>query len=312
MRQLVYGEGLVSQDVAEPDPGPGEVVVTVSRAAVNPLDVWISRGTVAAAGPLPRTGGSEGAGVTADGRRVVFRGAGLGVMRDGTYAERVAVPAAALADIPDGVSDADAAGVGIAGVTAMDVLDLAGVAAGMTVLVLGASGGVGTYAVQMARARGARVVAQTSSAAHLDDLRSLADAVVVSIGDDLETGLRDAQVANVDVVLDPLGGPYGEPAARALGRGGTLVVFGASAGPRFSVFSTDLYRKGARILGYGGLGTNAAELSAKAARVLLMIADGGVRPVIAAELPLDAVNEAHARIVERRAGGKLLLVPTGG
>ncbi len=310
MRQLVYGEELVEQDVADPDPGPGEVVVTVRRAAVNPLDVWISRGTVAAAGPLPRTGGSEGSGVTADGRRVVFRGAGLGVMRDGTYAERVAVPAAALADIPAGVSDAQAAGVGIAGVTAMDVLDLAGVAPGMTVLVLGASGGVGTYAVQMARALGARVVAQTSSAAHLDHLRALADDVVVSIGDDLEAGLRDAQVSSVDVVLDPLGGPFGEPAARALGRGGSLVVFGASAGPRFSVFSTDFYRKGARIVGYGGLGTNASELSAKSVRVLEMIAGGTLQPVVAAELPLEQVNEAHARIVERRAGGKLLLVPT--
>ena len=76
MRQLAYGEPLVLQNVPEPEPGPGEVVVTVTRAAVNPLDVWVSRGTVAAAGPLPRTGGSEGAGVTEEGRRVAFRGAG--------------------------------------------------------------------------------------------------------------------------------------------------------------------------------------------------------------------------------------------
>ena len=76
MRQLVYGEPLVLQNVPEPVPGPGEVVIDITRAAVNPLDVWVSRGTVAAAGPLPRTGGSEGAGVTEDGRRVAFRGAG--------------------------------------------------------------------------------------------------------------------------------------------------------------------------------------------------------------------------------------------
>ncbi len=119
MRQLVYGEPLVLQNVPEPVPGPGEVVIDIKRAAVNPLDVWVSRGTVAAAGPLPRTGGSEGAGVTEEGRRVAFRGAGIGVARDGSYAERIAVPAAGLADVPDAVTDAQAAGVGVAGVTAL-------------------------------------------------------------------------------------------------------------------------------------------------------------------------------------------------
>ena len=77
MRQLVYGEPPELQEVPEPQAGPGEQVVTVSRAAVNPLDVWVSAGTVAAAGPLPRTAGCEGAGVTEDGRRVAFRVAGF-------------------------------------------------------------------------------------------------------------------------------------------------------------------------------------------------------------------------------------------
>jgi len=309
MRQLAYGEPLVLENVPEPEPGPGEVVVTVTRAAVNPLDVWVSRGTVAAAGPLPRTGGSEGAGVTDDGRRVAFRGAGLGVARDGGYAERVAVPASALADIPEEVTDAQAAGVGVAGVTALDIVELAGVEAGMTVLVLGASGGVGSYTVQFARRAGARVIAQTSHEDHLAGLLEHADDAIVSSGEDLEQQLRDHGVQSVDVVFDPLGGPYGEPAARALGRGGTLLVFGASAGPRFSISSADFYRKMARVLGYGGLGSNAAELSWKSAHVLEMLASGELQPVATTELPLEDVNEAHDRIVERRAGGKLLLVP---
>lgn len=309
MRQLAYGEPLSLQNVPEPEPGPGEVVVTVTRAAVNPLDVWVSRGTVAAAGPLPRTGGCEGSGLTDDGRRVAFRGAGLGVARDGAYAERVAVPASALADIPAGVTDAQAASVGIAGVTALDIVELAGVEAGMTVLVLGASGGVGSYAVQIARQRGARVIAQTSREASVAGLLELADDAIVSSGDDLEAQLRDHNVASVDVVFDPLGGPYGEPAARALGRGGVLLVFGASAGPSFSISSADFYRKMARVVGYGGLGSNTAELSSKSAHVLELMATGDLRPVATTELPLEDVNEAHARIVERRAGGKLVLVP---
>lgn len=308
MRQLVYGEPLVLQNVPEPVPGPGEVVIDITRAAVNPLDVWVSRGTVVAAGPLPRTGGSEGAGVTEEGRRVAFRGAGIGVARDGSYAERIAVPAAGLADVPDGVTDAQAAGVGVAGVTAFDITELAGVEAGMTVLVLGASGGVGSYTLQMARARGARVIAQTSREESVARLLDLADDVVVSSGDDLETRLRDLG-AGIDVVFDPLGGPYSEPAAKALGRGGVMVVFGASSGPSFSIASADFYRKSARILGYGGLGSNTAELSAKSAHVLQLLAAGELQAVATTELPLEDVNEAHARIVERRAGGKLLLIP---
>jgi NADPH2:quinone reductase len=308
MRQLVYGEPLVLQNVPEPVPGPGEVVIDIKRAAVNPLDVWVSRGTVAAAGPLPRTGGSEGAGVTEEGRRVAFRGAGIGVARDGSYAERIAVPAAGLADVPEGVTDAQAAGVGVAGVTAFDIIELAGVEAGMTVLVLGASGGVGSYTLQMARARGARVIAQTSREESVAGLLDLADDVVVSSGDDLATRLSDLG-AGIDVVFDPLGGPYSEPAAKALGRGGVMVVFGASAGPSFSISSADFYRKSARILGYGGLGSNTAELSAKSAHVLQLLAAGELQAVATTELPLEDVNEAHARIVERRAGGKLLLIP---
>jgi NADPH2:quinone reductase len=308
MRQLVYGEPLVLQNVPEPVPGPGEVVIDIKRAAVNPLDVWVSRGTVAAAGPLPRTGGSEGAGVTEEGRRVAFRGAGIGVARDGSYAERIAVPAAGLADVPDAVTDAQAAGVGVAGVTAFDIIELAGVEAGMTVLVLGASGGVGSYTVQMARARGARVIAQTSREDSVAGLLELADDVVVSSGDDLGTRLGDLG-PGLDVVFDPLGGPFSEPAAKALGRGGVMVVFGASSGPSFSISSADFYRKSGRILGYGGLGSNTAELSAKSAHVLQLLAAGELQAVATTELPLEDVNEAHARIVERRAGGKLLLIP---
>jgi NADPH2:quinone reductase len=161
----------------------------------------------------------------------------------------------------------------------------------------------------MARARGARVIAQTSRQESVAGLLEEADDVVVSAGADLETQLNAHGVANVDVVFDPLGGPFTEPAARALGRGGVMIVFGASAGPTFTISSADFYRKMARILGYGGLGSNTAELSSQAARVLELLAAGTLKPVATTELPLEDVNEAHARIVERRAGGKLLLVP---
>ena len=161
----------------------------------------------------------------------------------------------------------------------------------------------------MARARGARVIAQTSRE---DSVGGAARAWPTTRWSRPATtsrrSLRD-HGAGIDVVFDPLGGPYSEPAARALGRGGVMVVFGASAGPTFSISSADFYRKMARILGYGGLGSNTAELSAKSAHVLELLAAGELQAVATTELPLEDVNEAHARIVERRAGGKLLLIP---
>jgi NADPH2:quinone reductase len=310
MRQLATGEPLVLvEDAPEPEPGSGDVLVTVRRASVNPLDVWISAGTVAGAGPLPRTAGVEAAGVTADGRRVHFRGCGLGLVRDGVFAERVAVPEVALTPIPDAVTDTQAAGAGIGGVTALDVIELGDVGEGTTVLVTGASGGVGSFAVQLARARGARVIAQTSSEEHVAGLREIAETVVVAQGADLADAVRAAGFERVEVVLDCLGGPYGEPAARLLEPGGRLVVYGASAGPSFSVSSAEFYRKRGRILGYGGIAEKPEELARKGGIVLAQVASGAIRSVVAAELPLAEANEAFLRIRERRAGGKILLVP---
>jgi NADPH2:quinone reductase len=303
MQVLVYGEPMVPSEVPVPVAGPGETLVSVSRAAVNPLDIWTSRGSVG--GGLPRTLGVEGAGTTADGRRVFFRGSGLGISRDGSYAEQVVVPDEALTPIPDGVSDAAAAGIGVAGVTALDVLDLAGVGAGSRVLVLGASGGVGSVACQLARARGARVIAQTSSAARAAGLAAEADQVAVAGADGLEAAVGD----RVDAVLDPLGGAFTGAAVRLLAPGGCIVVFGASAGPEFTIVSTQLYRNRGRLLGYGGIGESAADLSRKAGILMAEVAAGRLRPVIAAELPLADANEAHRRLLTREAGGKLLLVP---
>ena len=163
LRQHAFGEPLTVEEIDAPVAAAGETLVTITRGAINPLDVWIADGRVGAGLPVPRTPGCEGVGMTADGRRVAFRGAGCGLTRDGSWAEQVAVPNEALAIIPDGCSDAQAAALGIPGVTAFDCLELAAIGAGSTVLILGASGGVSTIAMQLAKARGARVIAQTSS-----------------------------------------------------------------------------------------------------------------------------------------------------
>ena len=309
VRQHAYGEPLAVEDVPDPVAGDGEELVDVAYGAVNPLDVWIGAGSVSAAGPLPRTPGCEGVGTTADGRRVGFRGAGLGLVRDGAWAERVAVPADALALIPDGCDDRDAAALGIPGVTALDCLDLAEVGEGSTVLVLGASGGVSTIALQLARTRGARVIAQTTSPNRVGQVSRYAHEVVVAEADMLEEAVREVAPDGVDAILDPLAGPFAAPCVRLLAAKGTLVLYGASAGPEFAFGPQEMYRKNARVVGYSGLPVAPAATARSMEALYALVAAGTLEAVIADELPLEQANDAVARIRENRAGGKLLLRP---
>jgi len=309
VRQHAYDAALVVEDVPAPSAAAGETLVTLAYGSVNPLDAWIALGSVGAAGPLPRTPGCEGVGVTADGRRVAFRGAGLGLTRDGSWAEQVAVPDVALAEIPQGCSDQAAAALGIPGVTALDCLNLAEVGSGSTVLVLGASGGVSVIAMQLARTRGARVIAQTSSPDRVGLISRYADEVVVATAEALEAAVRELAPSGVDAVIDPLAGPFAAAAARLLAANGSLVLYGASAGSEFCFGPQDLYRKNARILGYSGLPV-APEATARSQEALFaLVAAGALEVVIADVLPLTDANEALRRIRENRAGGKLLLQP---
>ena len=309
VRQHAYGEPLVVEEVDQPAIGVGESLVTITYGAVNPLDVWIANGAVAAAGPLPRTPGCEGVGTTATGARVAFRGAGCGLVRDGSWAEQVAVPEIALAAIPAGCSDAQAAALGIPGVTAFDCLEVAEVGAGSTVLILGASGGVSTIAMQLARAHGARVIAQTSSPNRVGQISRYADEVIVAAADALEAEGREIAPDGVDVILDPLAGAFSEPCVRLLAAQGTLVLYGASAGPVFSFAPQEMYRKNARVIGYSGLPV-APEATARTMEALFaLVAAGTLEAVIADELALEQAGEAVARIKDNRAGGKLLLRP---
>src|SRR4051794_33465844 len=153
------GKPLVVEEVDVPAPAEGDVVVDMAFGGVNPVDRYMAEGRVAPDAPLPRTLGMEGAGwVAGDGRPVLVQGAGLATKRDGAWAERIVVPAAALTDVPDGVDLAEAAAMGVAGVTAWrTATELARVTGDDRVLVLGASGGVGSILVSLCRSLGARV-----------------------------------------------------------------------------------------------------------------------------------------------------------
>lgn len=299
-----FGAPLDVRDAPEPQAGPDEVVVQLTHAGVNPLDVRICQGGAGKV-PLPFIPGIDGVG-TVDGDPVVVFGAGVGVRRDGTYAERVAAPKVSVVKLPAGVDLVTAAGVGVAGVTAWGVVrSTAAVEEDDRVLVLGASGGVGTLVVQLARATGARVWAHVSSDADADLLKRLGAEETIGGGpDDLRAASRPL---GPTVVIDGVGGAFSAAAVHALQPGGRLVVYGASSGALSEVDMGMLYRKALTVRGHAALMTTDHDVRLALMSCLNLVASGEMRPQIDRVEALSAVNTVHRDLVERRATGKLVL-----
>ena len=304
-RLHAHGKPLVIEDVDPGPPGDDEVVVEMAFAGVNPVDRYTAEGRVAPDAPLPRTLGMEGAG-RVEGRPVVVQGSGLGAQRDGAWAERIVAPRAALTDIPDGVELAEAAAMGVAGVTAWrTATELARVTAEDRVLVLGASGGVGSILVSLCRSLGARVWGQTgqpSKAAFVTGQG--AEEVVTAAAGDLAVAVGPLAPT---VVFDALGDGFSGAAVEALVPSGRLVSFGVSAGPMVELNMQSVYRKGLTIYGYGGLIAAPEEMAAGKAAALAALADGRLRVAVAEVLPLGRVNEAFAALADRAVSGNIVL-----
>jgi NADPH2:quinone reductase len=307
-RVHAFGEGLRIDNVPEPEAGPGETLLEVKLAAVNPVDVWVTEGTVAGgAQPLPFIPGVEGVG-EADGRPVIAWGAGLGLIRDGLYRERAYVPQEALLDIPAGLDAERVAGVCITGTTAWVITnERARVGPDDRVLVLGASGGVGSLAVQLAKAAGATVWGQTTSPDKAPFIEELgADRVVVSNAEDLGQRVKGLEPT---AALDPLGNGFTPALIDVLQPFGRLVLYGASAGPRAELDLRHLYRKSIQLLTYSGTIEPPDRTRPALHAVVAAIERGEVRMIVDEILSLEQAAEAHRRIKDRRVRGKLLLAP---
>jgi NADPH2:quinone reductase len=305
-----HGKPLEIQEVELPEPGDGDVVLEVAFSGVNPVDMYAAEGRVATEAPIPRTLGTEGAG-TVDGRPVVARGYGIGTARDGLWANAAVVPQAALVDVPEGVDLKTAAAMGVAGVTAWrTVHELAHISADDTVLVLGASGGVGSIIVSAAHAAGATVIGQTGQQDNSGWIteRGADDVIVTDAG-----GLADAAARfRPTAVFDGLGGGFTGAAIEALQPHGRLVIFGASAGPEGQVPLQSLYSKGLRVLGYAGLLESDEAMSSAIDKALRALAAGKLSVPVDTALPLDQVGQAFERIGGREVLGKLVLDTRGG
>ncbi|MEA2161590.1 MAG: NADPH:quinone reductase [Solirubrobacteraceae bacterium] len=300
-----HGQPLVLERTDLAQPGNDEVRVELEYAGVNPVDSYVAAGRVAPDAPLPRTLGGEAAG-TVDGRRVMVAGEGLGATRDGVWAQAAVVPSSAVIALPDGVETRAAAAMGVAGLTAWKVVrELAAVGPDDRVLVLGASGGVGSVIVSLAATAGATVWGQTGSpdkSALIE--RHGADHVVVSGPDDLEAALSELEPT---VVFDPLGDGFTPASVQALSARGRLVSFGTSAGPEVRLNMQTVYRKMLAVLGYGGMTLSTEERRAGLEAALAALRDGDLRVAIDTVLPLEEVEEAFRRLEQRRVQGKLLL-----
>jgi len=305
------------EELPEPSPGPGQVLVDVHAAAVNYPDVLIVANRYQIPVKLPFTPGSELAGVVTEvgaGVRDLKPGMRVqGALFVGAFAQRVALPAAAASPIPDGIDLRSAAAFGVVYATAHHALRSPGrLRAGETLLVLGAGGGIGLAAVDLGRALGARVIAAASSAAKLAAARERgAEACIDYTREDLKERLKELTGGRgVDVVIDPVGGPYSEPALRATGWHGRFVVVGFAAGEIPRIPLNLLLLKGAELtsLNIGPFQENEPEQAARnRAELLDLWQSGKISPHVSSVHPLDRCVDALRELAERRAIGKVVI-----
>jgi NADPH2:quinone reductase len=298
-------------DLPEPEARDGQIVVDVARAGVNFADTHAINDDYLAKQQLPLTPGGEIAGTTPDGRRVAA------LLTTGGYAERVAVPEANLVPIPDEVSDDQAAGLLLQGLTARSLLRIsARLQEGESVVVGAAGGGTGSLAVQLAKRMGAgRVIALASSESKRELAGRLgADAAVDSRADDLTELIVEANGGKpVDVVLEMAGGSVFDACLEALAPFGRLVTFGIASRQANEVRSQDLMRTSRAVVGFWlvHLFTRPDELRAGIAELLGAVAAGDLEVVIGGVYPLSEARTALEDIAARRTEGKLLLDTAG-
>lgn len=303
------------EELEEPHPGPRQVLVEIRAAGVNPVDTYIRAGIHSVKPSLPYTPGVDGAGIVvgkgddvrrmAIGDRVYLAGS-----TTGTYAERAVCSELQAHALPERVSFAQGAALGVPYATAYRALFQIGRAsAGQTVLVHGASGGVGIAAVQMARAAGLRVfgTAGTEGGRTLVRVQGAHEVLDHAASDLAERVLDITGRRGVDVILEMLANRNLAVDLRLLAKGGRVVVVG-SRGP-IEIDPRDAMVRDATI--HGMLLFNASEQDLEGIHAALGAAleNGTARPVIAREMPLSEARRAHEAVLEPGALGKIILVP---
>ena len=312
-------ESLVIEDIPARDPGPGEVRIRVRAASVNFPDVLIIQNKYQFKPERPFSPGSEAAGdVIAVGEGVTHVKPGDRVLAStghGSFAEEVIATAAKVVKLPDGLGyDVASAFILTYGTSWHALNDRAALKAGETVLVLGAAGGVGISAIEIAKARGARVIAAASTAEKLEVCREHgADEFINYETEDLREGIkRTTGGKGPDVIYDPVGGKYAEPAFRSIAWRGRYLVVGFANGeiPRLPL--NLMLLKGASVVGvfWGDYTKREPQANERdVAEMMALLTAGKLRPHISATYSLDQVPQALIDMANRRVTGKVLIVP---
>lgn len=305
------------EEVEDPTAGEGQVVVDVKACAVNFPDVLIIQNLYQFKPPLPFSPGAEIAGFVravgpgVEGLRVgdrVFASPGWGGL-----AEQIAVDARSLVPIPDGIEFAPASAFLYAYGTSHHALkDRGRLQPGETLVVLGAAGGVGLAAVELGALMGATVIAAASSDEKLQLCREYGATQTINYAtEDLKTRIRELTGgAGADVVYDPVGGPYSEPALRATAWEGRFLVVGFAAGDIPTIPLNLPLLKGCDIVGvfWGAfVGREAERHRRNVEELVAWWRDGKLRPHVSATYPLDQAAEAIRELADRKAQGKVVV-----
>jgi len=317
-----YGppEVLVTEELPDPRPGAGQVVVDVAAAGVNFMDTRVRAGMFAGpGGPAPSfVPGNEVGGVVAEigpgvdpsleGRRVV-----TGTGGRGAYAERVAVSADGLVGIPEELDTETAVALFVQGRIAIGLVRETRPAPGEHVLIEAAAGGVGSLLVQLTKQYGTTVIAAASGERKLELARKLGADATVDYSQSGWAGKvrQETDDAGLDVIFDSVGGDTGRTAFGLLVGGGRFAMFGFASGSPTEVSTTEILRRGATVIGFGGprllrRPEYARELEYEALREA---ATGRLTPIIGQRMPLERAADAHRAVEARATVGKTLLIP---
>ncbi|MEV4604159.1 zinc-binding alcohol dehydrogenase family protein [Amycolatopsis sp. NPDC049253] len=309
-------------DVPTPEPGPGQALVRITYAGVNPLDDTVRRGKLPAAAvkALPLRPGCFGVGVLEEpggaawpaGTRVVLSGGRYGVGADGSWAEYVAVAPEHLVPVPDQVDDVAAAALtaGAGHLTAyLALTELANFRPGQTVLAPGVGGAVGQGGVDVARVLGAgKAITTATSSAKAARGREAGFEVIDLSTESLRDGVqRITEGQGVDVVLDGVAGPVTGEALSALAVDGTLISIGYAAGTRATIDVTDLIWKNAHVHGFRFALFSPAQVNTANSRLLDLVAAKEIAPVVDEIFPLAQAAQAQRHLMEGNPFGRVLI-----
>ena len=315
-KELGPANTLVIDDILSPEPGKGQVKVRVKAAGLNFPDTLIIEGKYQIKPELPFSPGGEMAGeVLAVGEGVQRFKAGqrvMGLTGYGAFAEEILVPENQLIPVPDGMNDHTAAAFSMVYGTSYHALkQRANIQPGETLLVLGASGGVGLAAVELGKAMGATVIAAASSAEKLAVAKEAgADDLINYAEEDLKDALKQRYPKGVDVIYDPVGDKFTEAAIRNMAWNGRLLIVGFAAGDIPKIPANLALLKGCSIIGvfWGAFTQKEPQTNIQNIMELMQLFNQGkINPRISQVFPFEDYEQALAALTSRTAKGKVVL-----